>query len=1816
MSAPKITHVHAATDLQVGMLLAGLSRPDDGLGIEQLEATLVGPLDHDELRRAWAAAIRRHAVLRTGFAWKSTSRPRQVVFETVPDHLQLLDWTDRSLEARRAALDELKAEDRRRGFDLRKPPLVRLTSIRWSKTSYILVWTHHHAILDGWSQLHLIDELLTDLAGGTGHAGSTASFGAFADRLAQTSSRAHRDYWRDALQHLPRPNTPAREKHPSGEPFGESNVTLEKGPIQALAARHGLTLGTVLFGALALSLVRYRGGRRVCVGVTTSLREGPSTTSSPLIGPAVQTLPHVVDPPADDSVASWLEVLQRRLAEHRMHAGLTASRVHEWLPHAPSGPLFDVVFALANYPWQLGPRDSPIQIEPGSITTSGGRVVGGQSWVVRTDGELHIHVVHDRRLVSDAQTTHLLDAVVGCLDDWSKRGLSAAPEVKGIVIAPPSEVTHSTAPSPRAGEPPSDLLTTVAGHVSAVLRRPIHAHETSFFEAGGHSLAAVELVARLRRAFRVEFTLVDVFDAPTVHAMSALIAARRRMSPPVASQQPLRCGPSDVGEAHAPFPLAPIQRAYWVGRQAGFELGNIGAHLYAEFDVEDLDVDALERVIQRLVQRHDMLRAITTAEGTQRVLADAPPFTVERIVLSENSERDGETLARLRHEKSHRVYRADRWPLFDVTVAILPGRATRVLMSADLLIGDAHSWMILCGEGSLLYVDPTVELAPIGTTYRDYVRHLSKLTSSPSHRRARNYWAARLPSLPPAPQLPRLHADHGARPRFVRRTMTLSAETSRLLGDLAASLDVTVSAFLLAVFADILVIYAESPLFTLNLTMFDRPDVHPDIGSVVGDFTSLLLLSVDAHGGTLADRARRLQRQLWEDMSHREVNGVELLRELASNRGARNAAPMPVVFTSTVDTAGDWADVLAPGSPRVRYRYGIGQTPQVDLDYQTYLVDKSLVINWDVVDNRFPDGLIDEMFSVHQRLLKALATGDAHPRHPTPAAAFRPKPRSDRPPPARSRPRLLHEGFWQQVAREGHRTAVIAGGQATTYDALAVRVRRVVAAILEADVDRGELVALRIAPGVDQLAAALGVLTAGCAYLPLDTRWPKERVLRVLRASSAAALVHHGEPPVDLYDVRTIDLGQLPTPCDHTRGADPKDRAYVIYTSGSTGDPKGVVVSHAAASNTLDAINDAFQVDARDRVLAISALSFDLSVYDVFGVLGVGGAVVVPPPGPPDPKVWADQVRRHEVTIWNTVPVCMELLMQHVGDRAPVMLSSLRLCMLSGDWIPVPLAKTIREHLTARLVSLGGATEGAIWSIMYEVEQVDPTWSSIPYGRALPGQHVTVRDDLLNERPDWVPGQLYIGGHGVALRYHADPHRTAESFVEDPSDGGRLYATGDWGRRRPDGVLEFLGRRDRQVKVAGHRIELAEIEVEMLRVPGVTAAVVVASAGPLNRRLAGYITGNVSEREVRDYLQQALPAYMVPQTLTILDEMPTTPTAKVDRAALRAAANQPHPEPTDDRSHAGVLALVHRFCPTPPSGPQADLVDAGMGSIEVIRFLHEVEASFGVRIALDAFYERPTVAAVVAALRVSSAPTVEPVRPSIWQLIPRDPDYVQPPQPLPPSDARRKHLLPPPAADPSSVLQRKSTRTFSEVPVPLQSLGDLLACLQPAPRDGILARRYPSAGGLYPVEVHVLARPGGVEGLATGLYRYLPHLHDLICYTRHVDLDEQIHLGPTNRPIHRQAAFALFMVVDVAAVCPKYGPAARELCYLDAGYMGQLLCTHAATLEIGLCPIAGVDFDRFSALFPDPDRQVLLHTLLGGLPMGPRTTPSPSRIEL
>ena len=1162
--------------------------------------------------------------------------------------------------------------------------------------------------------------------------------------------------------------------------------------------------------------------------------------------------------------------------------------------------------------------------------------------------------------------------------------------VPAIPLTPNGKVDYSALPAPDAVDqrqaysaprtPFEEVLAVIWQEVLGIEQVGVH---DNFFDLGGHSLLAARLISRVRNAFQMDVPLRVLFNAPTIALLGAEISERKTAHRHDAFVSALPAITPDTEERHSPFPLTDIQQAYWIGRLGSIEMGNVASHRYLEAETSSLDLTRFIAAGRALIERHDMLRAIVLPDGRQQILASVPAYEI--AVTDARGLDPGEIsdhLAQTRHEMSHQMLATDQWPLFEIRATRLDEKRLRLHFSFDYLIADALSFQILFHELQQLYENPNTALAPLELSFRDYVLAEEALRDSELFRRSQQYWFERLDSLAAAPELPLARIPSSVtNPRFVRRSSVLDDQSWAGLKQRATRAGLTPSGVLMSAFAEILAAWSKSSRFTVVLTLFNRLPVHADINRIVGDFTSTTLLEIDSSQPSFEDRARSIQQQLWDDLDHRFISGVEVLRELGRRRGVPMRAALPVVFTSILTQTG--APGISSGRPALgKIIFAVSQTPQVWLDHQAYERDNSLVLNWDAVEDLFPPGMLDHMFESYGLLLRRLASEEAawneRQREITPLAQLdqiAAVNATDKPLPAR----LLHSLFAEQVAVRSGEPAVITADRTLSYEELDRRSDHLARGLRDLEVRPNTLVGIVMNKGWEQIVAVLAILKSGAAYLPIDASLPMDRIRYLLengevtRAITQASVSDKIDWPAGID--RLIVEEQLPTNVEKESpfvAQQLEDLAYVIYTSGSTGLPKGVMIDHQGAVNTVLDMNLRFGVGPEDRVLAISSLSFDLSVYDIFGPLAAGGAIVIPDAAAMrDPAHWAELMSRARVTIWNSVPALMEMLAHYSKGKSEQLPESLRLVLMSGDWIPVSLPDQIRAvGPDIQIIALGGATEASIWSILYPIEHIQPDWTSIPYGQPMLNQKFYVLSEWLEPRPVWVPGQLYIGGIGLAKGYWRNDQKTAASFIIHPSTGERIYRTGDLGRYLPDGNIEFLGREDFQVKIQGYRVELGEIEAALSEVPSVGMAVVTATGESRgHKRLVAYIVPRAEQApdiaEVQSSLRTKLPDYMVPSEFLIIDKLPLTSNGKVDRNALsvpgRLRPSETSFEPPRTSVEKFLASVYSRILHLEKVGVNDDFFMLGGNSIHAVLLASEVRQGFQIELPLRKFFENPTV---------------------------------------------------------------------------------------------------------------------------------------------------------------------------------------------------------------------------------------------------------------
>ena len=1031
----------------------------------------------------------------------------------------------------------------------------------------------------------------------------------------------------------------------------------------------------------------------------------------------------------------------------------------------------------------------------------------------------------------------------------------------------------------------------------------------------------------------------------------------------------------DIENINVPFQLTDVQMAYLMGRNEQFELGGVSTHFYIEMEVTK-DIGRLSASLNRVIRQNPVLRSIILKDGRQQILKEVPEYAIEvediSMLTAEEQER---RILEERERMSHCIFQTDCWPLFEFKALKLSENINQLFVGFDLLISDAAS-MYFIGKQLLEFYDKP-ELEPVETqmSFRDYALAYHKIKETEAYANDRKFWLDRIDGFPPAPALPlKQEPSCITKPHFSRVGKRIEKSKWEKLKKKAQQNNVTPSMLLCSAYAELLGFWSNQPRLTINLAAFNRYPFHEDVNKIIGDFTTVMLVDVDLQkGSTFWERARQVQDTFLKVMEHRHYDGVEFIRELSARNGSGTKAIMPVVFTSILfgGTEGSWYEL---GDIKM----GISQTSQVYLDNQVMEIDGELRVNWDYVDDLFEQDSIGFMFDQYICVLESLADGDEvyeFELDQKDRKLLEKYNDTEEELPVQT----LHRLFMEQARRSPHKTAVISEKGSLSYEELDRRSNYAARYLKENGTGRNDFVGVRAERDPETIAAIIGILKAGAAYIPIDPGYPEERKKYILDNSGCKMILEPGS-----YMTESITSY---TGYDAWEEEYPEDTAYIIYTSGSTGKPKGVIITHHEACNTIIGINRKFNINQTDKIIGLSSMCFDLSVYDIFGALSAGATLVMVP-DQRDMEDLRKVVEREKITVWNSVPAIMDMMVESLPENYRN--ESLRLVMMSGDWIPLKLPEKVKEKFAeAETISLGGATEGAIWSIYYPIEKVCEEWKSIPYGWPLANQKLYILNYRMESCPVNVTGELYIGGVGVAEGYINDEGKTTKAFINHPVFG-RIYRTGDYGVFRAEGYIEFLGRKDSQVKIRGYRIELGEIETCLLRHEAVRHAVVIDRIDEWGKKyLCAYIAADreMTSSELRTYISDELPDYMVPSYFMQMEEIPLTSNGKVDRISLpepeggiRSGSVYEAPRNETEEELAQIWSDVLGMGKV---GVNDNFFELGGDSLKAQLLINRIQSLFNVKISIRDFFAQPTVAMagwliLTKAGEESSYPVVEP----------------------------------------------------------------------------------------------------------------------------------------------------------------------------------------------------------------------------------------------
>ncbi|MBK7539540.1 MAG: amino acid adenylation domain-containing protein [Myxococcales bacterium] len=1127
--------------------------------------------------------------------------------------------------------------------------------------------------------------------------------------------------------------------------------------------------------------------------------------------------------------------------------------------------------------------------------------------------------------------------------------------------APSGPAIAGEGPAVAPRTPTEELVARAYQEALALPRLSIH---DDFFALGGHSLLAAQMGARLSRELGRAVPMRAAFEHATVAKLAAWLDGQHRSEAIAMPSVPRRA-------ATTPAPLSLMQQRVWYLDQ--LQLGRTVFNVPSAHRLRGpLDVAALQRAFTEMVRRQDVLRTIIGTVG------DAPAqLVLERVdteIPFEDFSDQGFEAARpalLRRLESEIAYPFDlaRPPLFRTRLYRVGPDDHVLFFMTHHAIWDGWSFDLFYEEMSDLYeayrlgTEPTRPMPPV--TYADFSAWHRDWIAGPELGRQLDIWRHKLAGAPDALDLP---ADLPRPPTMSgnggTEWMSLPRPVTDGLRAVGLREGATLFMTLLGAFTVLLhqltrqrEVIVGTPVRGRNL---------PELEKVMGFFVNALPLRLPvAPEQSFLELLRRVRSETVEAFGAQDVPFEHLVRVLEVRRD-ESRFPIYQAFFSYQDARQRpprWGNLLHNNIPVFQ--------PSAAQDVALWFLDNvdgvvgGLNFNTDILEpataarlaRRYlalvtaiaedPTRSVQSLLAITEDERATLAQWN----HTATQLAE----------PATAQALLAPLGsFDAKVAVRFH-------GESMTYAELAAARDRVAQALAARGAGRGDIVALLFGRTPTMLAALHGAIAAGVTYLPLDPAFPAERLSFMLADAGAKVVLTDGAYPelgVPAERVLRVDqfLASAPAATDALPlpSAQPTDAAYLIYTSGSTGKPKGVLVPQLAVANFLASMRREPGLGASDRLLAVTTLSFDIAVLELLLPPLCGAELILADrEQATDGTALRGLLESQRATAMQATPATWRMLLE-AGWRGGASFKAL----CGGEALPQELAEALLDRV-GELWNMYGPTETTVWSTCGRVQAGQGT---ITIGRPIANTEIWIVDDTMAPTPIGVPGEILIGGQGVALGYHARPELTAERFVHDPFSqrpGARLYRTGDVGRWRADGQLQHLGRTDFQVKVRGYRIELGEIEVALARHGRVAQAAVLARPGPGGeQRLVAYVVGREgaapTSAELREHLKEALPDYMVPAVFVALPQLPLTPNGKLDRRAL--------PEPTEVQpagatsfhapqtaSEQLVAAVWRELLGVERIAARDNFLDLGGHSLLIMQAIAKLEARTGKRISPRAF---------------------------------------------------------------------------------------------------------------------------------------------------------------------------------------------------------------------------------------------------------------------
>ncbi|MEH1934754.1 MAG: amino acid adenylation domain-containing protein [Nostoc sp.] len=1122
--------------------------------------------------------------------------------------------------------------------------------------------------------------------------------------------------------------------------------------------------------------------------------------------------------------------------------------------------------------------------------------------------------------------------------------------------------------------PPQNSTQEVLASIWAkVLRLEQVGIHDNFLELGGHSLLATQVMSRVRQVFRIEIPLQLLFENPTIATLAEAIA----QNPTPENDPQNQTIPQVANRESAPLSFA--QQRVWFLEQLQ---PNSRAYIVSNAQrlTGKLNAGVLQQSLNAIVVHHEALRTnfIRSLDGNPiQVIGTPRPVELKVIQVTQ------EQVECLLNQEAQRPFNLESDLMLRATLLQVDEQQHILLLVMHHIASDGWSIGILWQQLAALYEaflsGKPSPLPKLPIQYADFAVWQHQWLSGEILSGQINYWKTQLVGANTVLELP---TD---RPRPPVQTYQGAVQSLMLPQTLSASLKelshqqgVTLFMTLLAAFGTMLHRYTGQEDILIGSPIAGRNQVETE--GLIGFFVNTLAIRTNLSGNpSFRQLLSQIREVTLEAYAHQHLPFEKLVEELQPERNLSHSPLFQVMFAFHNTPRELWE---LPGLTITPLEVHSGAAKfdlTLDLEETSAGIKGGIEYNTDLFDAT----TIARMLGHFQTLLEGIVANPEQRISDLPLLT------------AAEQHQLLvewnntqtdydlseclHQLFAAQVEKTPDAIAVKFADKHLTYHQLNCRANQLAHYLQTCGVQPDVLVAICVERSLEMVVGLLGILKAGGAYVPLDPEYPQERLAYMLEDCQAPVLLTQRSLVNDLptstqkicldTDWETISQQSDGNPNSSVK---PVDLAYVIYTSGSTGKPKGAMNSHRGICNRLLWMQDAYKLTETDRVLQKTPFSFDVSVWEFFWPLLTGARLVMAQPGGQrDATYLINTIAQEEITTLHFVPSMLQIFLETKGlERC----KSLKRVFCSGEALPVDLQERFFEPMGCELHNLYGPTEAAIDVTFWQCQK-ESNLKSVPIGRAIANTQLYILDSHLQAVPLGAIGELYIGGIGVARGYLNRPDLTAERFISHPfNEGEKLYKTGDLARYLADGNIEYIGRIDHQIKIRGFRIELGEIETLLAQHPAIQQTVVTARVdNPQNQRLVAYIVSHPEQTpttdELRHFLKQKVPEYMVPSAFVFLDTLPLTPNGKIDRRALpapdstRLDSENTYVAPRDQLEFQ-LTKIWEEILGVQPIGVTDNFFELGGHSILAVKLFWQIEKTFNQNLPLAILFQSGTVEAL------------------------------------------------------------------------------------------------------------------------------------------------------------------------------------------------------------------------------------------------------------